>query len=1144
MEIIECQVFSFYPTDFLNNRNFTVFAFGRKEDGSSVGIEIVDFKPFMYLHVPERQQKFWTMNNTEDLRKTLVTEHEIKELRNINTVMKKRLFPYTNKDRELFLMLEFNTEWGIRKCSMSLRENYIYKNFDVYESNISPMLRLMHMREILPSGWVRIKNYDQNNTTKCDTNIRINFMDIIGFERDDIAPCKISSFDIECMSFDAYTQNQSIFPSYERENDTISQIGMATWSYGNNEEVLKRLYTLGNAAEPTDQTIDIIQCDNEGELIIRWFHYIAEIDPDIITGYNIFGFDWEYIKGRVDFLGIEDEILSVASRIDKLKSRFMTKELNSSAFGDNEFKFLEMPGRIEFDFFSYIKREHKLESYKLDNVAYHFTKQKKHDVKPMDIFIKLMGTPEDVREVAEYCVQDTFLIIELMKKLCVIPNLIEMSKVTRVPFEYLILRGQQIKVFSQIFYEAMKENIVIPTNILKLQGKKDRNEEHEKYTGATVLTANSGCYFDCVSGLDFASLYPSIMIAYNMCYTTLVLNERELPREAKIETIEWENNRHRFVQNKEGLLPKILKKLWITRKSTKRLMNETENKEMKTILNGKQLAIKVSMNSVYGFCGVMCGILPCVAIASSVTTKGRQMIEHTQNMVKQLYPDAKVIYGDSVTKETPLMLRTMETCGNHKHEVISIENVFTDNMRSIDMYSIIGEKEHVMLSRNEEIWTGENWSRIIRVIRHKTQKKIYGVLTENGYVEVTEDHSLISSDYELLKPKNCIVKETQLLQSFPDIVENSTIENNMIDIPKGQPCRLTVFGQVSAMIIYTYLKRKNYSITLNVCNVNSNKFYISFMERPRFKNTKKNIIKKIFFIRNTDNEEYVYDVETEDGIFHAGIGEIIVKNTDSVYVNFPSTNNDMQKVFDISIEAAEAISKTFPQPIELEFEKVMYPFILFTKKRYASLIWTRVDKPDKIDFKGIQVVRRDNCSYVRESLTTIYNCLLYERNVDKCLGITDKIIDDLLKGRVPIEKLTVSKSLKSNYKSKTMPHFLLAEKMKQRDPMNYPRPGERVPYVFIENTEARLQGEKAENPEYAKENGLIIDTLYYLDHQMKKPLAELFNIVLGEGKYNLYKNHMGFIKMKKNHQERERLREINRKKGQKELNLKWFSKKK
>ena len=166
-------------------------------------------------------------------------------------------------------------------------------------------------------------------------------------------------------------------------------------------------------------------------------------------------------------------------------------------------------------------------------------------------------------------------------------------------------------------------------------------------------------------------------------------------------------------------------------------------------------------------------------------------------------------------------------------------------------------------------------------------------------------------------------------------------------------------------------------------------------------------------------DDYVYDLETEDGTFQAGEGNIILKNTDSIYTIFNGIDMEqegsMQKVFDLSIEAADMISKTFPPPMELEFEKVMFPFILCSKKRYAALIWTNVDKPDYVDIKGLQPVRRDNCPFVRETATKCFDEVLYNRNIEGAVNVAKEAIKDLIDGNVPTAKLTKSKSLRDSY---------------------------------------------------------------------------------------------------------------------------------
>eukprot|EP00959_Pyramimonas_sp_CCMP1952_P397951 8338037-Pyramimonas_sp.AAC.1 len=123
-----------------------------------------------------------------------------------------------------------------------------------------------------------------------------------------------------------------------------------------------------------------------------------------------------------------------------------------------------------------------------------------------------------------------------MHKLSNIPNLVEMARATYVPMNYLLERGQQIKVFSQICRETQLEDMLVPT----IQDGKS----NESFVGATVLDAKKGAYMTkVITGLDFASLYPTIMRAHNLCYNSIVLDPvyNNLP-DVEYETISWDVN--------------------------------------------------------------------------------------------------------------------------------------------------------------------------------------------------------------------------------------------------------------------------------------------------------------------------------------------------------------------------------------------------------------------------------------------------------------------------------------------------------------------------------------------------------------------------------------------------------------------------
>lgn len=279
-------------------------------------------------------------------------------------------------------------------------------------------------------------------------------------------------------------------------------------------------------------------------------------------------------------------------------------------------------------------------------------------------------------------------------------------------------------------------------------------------------------------------------------------------------------------------------------------------------------------------------------------------------------------------------------------------------------------------------------------------------------------------------------------------------------------------------------------------------------------------------IGKTGLNEFVYDLETEEGTYLAGgHNGIIVKNTDSCYVKFDVNRNDfetetdfMKENFRLATECAETITKTFKKPIDLEFEKFMYPFFLYQKKRYAYQEWTSPEAPhDNLEYKGIQIVRRDNCKYVKEVCGNIFNILMKERDKEKAIKYTQDSIDNLLNGNVPIEKLILSKQLTGSYKiggklekwtnpKINSPHVKLAQKLLKIDPMNAPKPPDRVPYVFVITKDKNaLQWERVEHPDYLEVSKKKIDTLYYFERQLKTPIDMIFELMIDNPEI-LYKN--------------------------------------
>lgn len=225
---------------------------------------------------------------------------------------------------------------------------------------------------------------------------------------------------------------------------------------------------------------------------------------------------------------------------------------------------------------------------------------------------------------------------------------------------------------------------------------------------------------------------------------------------------------------------------------------------------------------------------------------------------------------------------------------------------------------------------------------------------------------------------------------------------------------------------------------------------------------------------------------------------VIYGDTDSVMVKFGV--KDVPTAMKLGAEAAKEVTKLFPPPVKLEFEKVYFPYLLMNKKRYAGLYWSKPEKWDKMDTKGIETVRRDNCALVRLVVDTVLRKVLVERSVDGAIRYVKQVISDLLQNKLDISMLVITKALgkggsSEDYAAKQA-HVELAERMRKRDPGSAPQVGDRVAYVIIEAAKGTPAYERSEDPIYVLEHSLPIDVRYYLDNQLSGPLTRIFEPII------------------------------------------------
>lgn len=820
---INFQCLSWNEGDFEKNDSddselqYEIYISGVNKSGQSVSVRVLGFTPYFYVLVPDS----WTKREAEFFYKHIKGKlwKNSYGLVGFDLVKRKKIYPYLAGRQFKFVRLIFSTDIAFNKCKwMFTKKNQEEKPikvpgvdqvdyYEAFETNIKHVNRFCHILGIETTGWLKITKFEEDmEYTSAQINVVARWKNIIfDSETKSIAPLTIFSWDIECCP-----QNTEEFPNPEVPGDIIKQISVVLAKYGTSYKqsfiftsspcsAIKICNCCGKAGPEKVIPLEcgdckkndwsnavVVESDGEKKLLEKFCEFISTVDPDILTGFNTWGFDDIYFWKRATL--IHDIDLSKLNRINQLNTRLIKKELSSSAYGNNEFNYLFCPGRETFDMLVAIRRENKLDAYSLNFVSKYFLKETKLDLPYRILFEKLNGGPDDIAECAAYCIQDSNLTMKLLLKLNMLPNYVEMAKATYVPMEWLLFRGQQCKVFSLIAKEAREAKYVIPVY--------EKTTKEEKFKGATVINPMTGMYYDPIAGLDFASLYPSIMMAYNMCYSTIIeskeMMDHVISNNIPFKTIEWENcsdleckatecyherlkYSYSFVQIEDdkgqeisngvrGLLGTILMRLMKGRKATKKLMNAELDIFMKAVYNGKQLAQKVTMNSIYGFTGALSGILPLKAIAASVTATGRKMIDKTSKMTGEEY-GAITIYGDSLKPSE--LITIVNGSDNNDSSDIPIEEFaekLTEKWEEYRGFKIgdltIKNKEYKNLENaNYYTMTHNGSQKIKKVIRHETNKKMYKITAKdkNGKlhsVTVTEGHSLIGEDGVLLIAEN------------------------------------------------------------------------------------------------------------------------------------------------------------------------------------------------------------------------------------------------------------------------------------------------------------------------------------------------------------------------------------------------------
>jgi len=805
----------------------------------------------------------------------------------------------------------------------------------------------------------------------------------------------------------------------------------------------------------------------------------------------------------------------------------------------------------------------------------------KDDVSAKDIFRLQKGSDDDRMTIAKYCIQDCALLIRLLKKLEVITNNVGMSNVCLIPFSYIFLRGQGIKIFSLVVKECSLAGYVLPT-LEKVQtdeeelaenarpspnsvgggrggyddgddtsssGRGDGSEPQlgseedgdgdvfklksdfnvikitdDGYEGAIVLPPKPGIYTEPITVLDFASLYPSEMIASDLSHDRFVEDAcwlgddgRQRLEELGYEVLDrsydnlvWVDPRNkgkgkrpegkthvRFVHPKtgeKGLIPKIEMKLLAARKAAKKLMEAEENPFKKSLYEGLQLAYKLVANSLYGQIGAQTSKIYKKEIAASTTAGGRANILRGRDFCLKNNPGCEVVYGDSIPGTEPVLIRVSNyylgsqnpTTNSTINQVVyyePIEKIAYEFFGCLD-YEACGKEHYVPTQQGAntriiEVYSDLGWTPIIYLMRHRTNKRLLRVKIRNGsQVITTADHSLILADSREIRPTELRVGDRLLTHDLFNTTAN--YEQFKAQLGHFNP----------QMRQHTQVEQTN-ECGGELCNEWDD---------------------EVIAIDDLgETLDYVYDLETANHHFAAGLGNIVVHNTDSLFMKlnlayedgtYPETDEEqIARSIEIGkwLQQKMKDEKVFKKPHDLEYEKVFKPLILASKKRYIGIKYEEDPKKGKKTSMGVVTKRRDNAPILKHTFNGVVDILTQEGDIGKAVQFVQDVCRDMIDGRFDLNMFVISKTLREYYKDpESIAHKVLAMRMADRDPGNKPASNERIPYVYIKIDEKPgveyLQGDRIEHINYVRENKCKVDFETYITNQIMKPVSQILEL--------------------------------------------------
>lgn len=619
---------------------------------------------------------------------------------------KRRMNIYFSNTKDTILTLYFLNKKDATYCTTlckKLRKPIGFDNeikFTVVEyEHVDPVLNLFTYTDSQYTAWLKVKGRKvlKNSETKKINEYYIDWRTLsqVPYEicKNWIVSPKKLYYDIE-----TYSTNHKQMPKQTNPEHVITMISIIINKLGS-KDIKKYCLILGSTYK-IDADIKVIKFEHELDLILHFFKIIDDEDPDVLEGFNIYGFDNPYIYHRLSLYGYD---MPNIGRLKNKETKFFNKPgKRYRGKIKDAISYPLMDGRLTFDTLPYIRKRHPtFRLFSLDYISKYFLGRGKHDFKASRMFEvyelgqKKNKTSEEnktylseMKKFILYCVEDATLNLEISEKINLWSFVDELASISSTNILDALAGGEQERCYNSLYRLAYQQGYYLPEAYF-----------FESYCeGAYVADPLRG-YHENFACSDFASLYPSIMQAYNLCHTTYVPPEnRHLYSEDKVNIFKFtqrepkdykptrftdadENDQtdnesddddaddkktkkkktderveveyeHWFLKPevREGLLPQMERKFVADRKKVKdeiKVLKKDPNcdKILLAILDMRQNAIKIVANALYGFTGFRNGYLPMIPVAQATTANGRKWIKKVNSLLEDM--GATIIYNDT-----------------------------------------------------------------------------------------------------------------------------------------------------------------------------------------------------------------------------------------------------------------------------------------------------------------------------------------------------------------------------------------------------------------------------------------------------------------------------------------------------------------